>query len=315
MKRLVQMDNNNLAPIALFAFNRPTHLLKTIEALKLNELASLSKLIIYCDGARLKNNEDIELTAQVREIAKNVTGFSEVSVIESKDNLGLANSIIKGVTETCNKFGKIIVLEDDLVTSKYFLKYMNEGLERYQSEDSVISIHGYVYPLTNTIKDPFFITGADCWGWATWKRGWQLFNPNGKDLLQQLINQNRTSDFDFNNSYPYTQMLRDQIEGKNNSWAIRWYASAFLQNKLTLYPNISLIQNIGFDSSGEHCGSTNEFDVCLAEKHDWVFTDKIEENQDAKMQFIAFFNKRNSFKNKVKQQLKRITTWFKHNQV
>lgn len=129
----------------------------------------------------------------------------------------------------------------------------------------MISIHGYVYPTRQALPEAFFLKGADCWGWATWQRGWALFNHDGKFLLNELRRRRLTRLFDFNGTYPYTKMLEDQIEGRNDSWAIRWYASAFLAEKLTLYPGSSLIQNIGNDSSGTHCGSTDILDVELTQ--------------------------------------------------
>ena len=131
---------------------------------------------------------------------------------------------------------------------------MNEGLDFYASEERVVSIHGYVYPADEALPETFFMRGADCWGWATWERGWACFESDGKKLLQALTAQKLEKKFNINNSNDYMGMLRQQIDGKVNSWAIRWYASAFLANKLTLYPGVSLVQNIGMDGSGTHCG-------------------------------------------------------------
>lgn len=245
-----------LAPVALFVYNRPDHTRQVIEALKNNDLANETELFIFSDGA--KSDLDRAKVDEVRKYLKIINGFKKVEIIERDHNFGLAESIIKGVTEIVNKYGRAVVLEDDLVTSQYFLTFMNQGLELYESNDQVISIHGYIYPVKDTLPETFFLKGADCWGWATWKRGWDLFENDGVKLLQQLQQRNLTKEFDFNNSYPYTKMLHDQIAGKNSSWAIRWYASAFLNNKLTLYPGRSLVDNIGFDGSGTHCGVEQE---------------------------------------------------------
>jgi hypothetical protein len=159
----------------------------------------------------------------------------------------LGNNVIAGVTETINRAGRVIVLEDDLVTAPFFLKYMNDGLETYATNESVISIHGYSYPSRAKLPETYFLKGADCLGWATWKRGWDLFEGDGKKLLEQIENGGLSEAFDFEDSYPYTEMLRDQIDGKNTSWAVRWYASAFLRDKLTLYPAETLVSHIGYD--------------------------------------------------------------------
>jgi len=241
-----------LAPIVLFAYNRPEHTRWTLEALQKNELADESDLYFFSDGA--KNETAKQQIVQVRNYIRSVTGFRKVEIIERSENWGLARSIISGVTEIVNKYGKIIVLEDDLVASPFFLKYMNEALDLYEREDNVISIHGYIYPVKEKLPETFFLRGADCWGWATWKRGWEIFEPDGNKLLMELKDKKLTKEFDFDGSYPYVKMLEDQIADKNNSWAIRWYASAFLANKLTLYPGESLVHNSGFDGSGTHSG-------------------------------------------------------------
>ena len=164
-----------------------------------------------------------------------------------------------GVSEVIKKYGIIIVLEDDIITSRYFLKYLNQGLNLYENEYDVISIHAWAYPVKKILPETYFLKGADCQGWATWKRGWELFEPDGQKLLNEIEAKNLIKEFDFSGSYPYTQMLKDQIAGKNSSWAIRWYASAFLKNKLTLYPKESLIYNTGFDGSGVNCGNMDNF--------------------------------------------------------
>ncbi|MEI6715665.1 MAG: glycosyltransferase family 2 protein [Verrucomicrobiota bacterium] len=252
------------APIALFTYNRLAHTRKTVEALASNELANLSDLYVFSDGAKSEIDQG-EVDA-VRQYLRNIRGFYSVHVTEQPNNIGLSQSIIRGVSQVCEEQGRVIVLEDDLVTSPYFLRYMNDALNLYEDEPDVVSIHGYIYPTTSPLPETFFLKGADCWGWATWKRGWRIFNPDGAALLRELVTNELTDEFDFNNAYPYTQMLRDQLSGKVDSWAIRWYASAFLKNMLTLYPGKSLVQNIGHDGTGRHCGPSDEFEVRLARK-------------------------------------------------
>lgn len=281
------MANLNLSPIALFVYNRPGHTKQTIEALQKNELAVESDLIIFSDGPK---NEGAKLGVhEVREYLKSINGFRSIRIIERKENYGLAKSIIAGVGEVVNKYGKIIVLEDDLIASPYFLRYMNEALVYYEAEESVISIHGYIYPVKGEIPETFFIKGADCWGWATWKRGWDLFESDGKKLLQELEARKLNKEFDFDGSYPYIQMLKGQIKGFNNSWAIRWYASAFLRNKLTLYPGHSLVSNIGFDNSGIHTGKTRAFYVSIYNQPIKINQMPIGENEGARLAIIKYF--------------------------
>ncbi len=277
----------SFAPIALFGFNRPKHLEATLITLKNNLEAAQSELYFFCDGPRNKNDE--EKISEIKKLTQDLSGFKKVTLQFKEKNLGLAESIIQGVTSVVNQHGRVIVMEDDLVSSPHFLRYMNEALELYQNHEEVISIHGYVYPVKAVLPETFFLKGADCWGWATWKRGWDLFNPNGQELLTELKTKKLTYEFDFNGSYGYTSMLRNQIKGRNNSWAIRWYASAFLKNKLTLYPGKSLIQNIGLDNTGRHSTKTDIYEIAL---NDDFTSLKIHEPQEsilAKESIIQFF--------------------------
>jgi hypothetical protein len=237
-----------LAPIVLFVYNRPWHTRQTIEALQKNDLANDSKLFIYSDAAR--NENAIPKVNEAREYIKSIDGFSSVTIIERDKNWGLANSIIDGVTKIVNEYGKIIVLEDDLVTSPYFLRFMNEALDIYKDEEKVACIHGYMYPIKG-LPEIFFIRGADYWGWATWNRAWSIFENDGQKLLSML----NSSDFKKDKlgylcSYP--KMLREQNIGNIDSWAIRWYYSALLHNMYCLYPFKTLVINIGQDGTGTH---------------------------------------------------------------
>lgn len=276
-----------VAPICLFTYNRPSHTRSTIEQLQKNELAKQSELFIFSDGP--KESKNVEKVSEVRQYLKTVDGFAQVTIVEQTQNLGLANSIINGVTDIVDRYGSVIVLEDDMITSPYFLTYMNEALDKFVNEDRVISIHGYTYPVTKPLPEAFFIQGADCWGWATWRRGWEIFNSDGQFLLYELKRRNLVNDFDFNGAYPFYKMLEDQIKGKNNSWAIRWNASAFLAGKLTLYPGRSLIQNIGQDNSGTHSGESTNFDSQLSKTPINIDNIIIEPSYQGKLAFEGFF--------------------------
>lgn len=238
----------NYSPIVLFVYNRLFHTQKTVEALKKNYGAKNSELIIYSDA--FKDVDGEKKVNDVRKYLKTIKGFKSVKIIERKENYGLAKSIISGVSEVVNKYGSIIVLEDDLVTSKYFLQYMNDALDVYHNENKVISIHGYVYPVKKQLPETFLMRGADCWGWATWKRGWRLFESDAIKLKKELIKKKLVNKFNMDGASKYMDMLDGFIDGKNNSWAVRWHASAILNDKLTLYPRKSLVKNIGLDNSG-----------------------------------------------------------------
>lgn len=276
------------SPIALFVYNRCEHTRKTIESLKNNIFAAESNLFIFSDAA--KNKEDACAVQLVRDYIKSINGFKSVTIVEREENFGLARSIIDGVSLIVNEYGRIIVLEDDMVTSPFFLKYMNDGLRLYDKNENVASIHAYVYPIDG-LPETFFMRGADCWGWATWRDRWAMFEADGALLLSELKRKSLAKYFDLNGAYPFTQMLSDQISGKNNSWAIRWHASVFLKNKFTLYPGRSLVLNIGNDNSGTHCGNTDVFSSDVAMTGVKILPIAVEENISAFQMFEHYFKK------------------------
>lgn len=249
------------APIVLFAYARPEHTKRTVEALLCNPRVGEHDLIVYSDAPRTL--EKSQAVAAVREYLQSISGFRSISIHYRAHNYGLAKSIVEGVTEVLSRYDRLIVLEDDMVTSPFFLSYMNEALNLFEKDDRVACVHGYVYPVQEKLPEAFFLRGADCWGWATWRRGWALFNRDGQSLLDELKERNLINNFDFNGAYCYSKMLESQIQGMNDSWAIRWYASTFLAEKLTLYPGRSLVNNIGNDDSGTHCGSTSNYETLL----------------------------------------------------
>jgi len=293
-----------LSPIALFTYNRPYHTRKTVEALQQNKLSSRSDLFVFSDGP--KDAVSATLVQEVRNYLKSINHFKSVSIIERKSNIGLAANILEGVQQIMSRSEKVIVLEDDLLTSPFFLDFMNEGLCLYENDENVISIHGYLVPLEEKLPDTFFLQGADCWGWATWKRGWNLFQPDGSLLLDRLIKSNQTEQFDFDGSYPYLQMLKDQVAGKRDSWAIRWYASAFLENKYTLYPGKSLVTNIGGDGSGINNGVEYFSPAPFHQSQVVVSRIEVRQNVSAFRAFATYYRKarRPNLWSKIKRKLK-----------
>ena len=296
----------NLAPIVLFVYNRPYHTKQTVDALKKNDLANQSELFIYSDAS--KNENAVEKVNEVREYIKSVDGFKKVTIIEREKNWGLANSIIDGVTKIVSEYGKIIILEDDLVTSPYFLNFLNDSLLIYQEEKQVGMIHGHIYNIPN-LPDLFFMYKAGCLGWGTWVDRWNQISFDGKDLLKRIQQKNLSKKFDVNRSYNYTKMLKQQIKGKNSSWAIRVYASFLLNDKLTFYPGESLVQHIGYDM-GTHCGEGK----CASDMDGFISSKKIEakkidavNSKEALYSLEIFYNSQKvSFIKRVKNKLKRI---------
>lgn len=278
---------SNLAPIVLFVYNRPWHTAQTVEALQKNTLADKSELFIYSDAA--KNSEVALHVKKVREYIKNISGFRKVTIIERKKNWGLANSIIDGVTTIVNKYGKIIVLEDDLVTSPYFLKFMNESLIRYANELKVFGVTGYSYPTNkDNLEEFFFLKDEGCWSWATWDRAWQYFEKD-TDKLIKIFTKQMIKEFNFDNSIDFWSQVMYNKRGKINSWAIYWYATIFLNNGLFLHPKSSFTKNIGHDGSGIHCDENSAFEASLVEKYDVIFPTDIRISTVARQAHIEYF--------------------------
>lgn len=248
-------NSRNQAPIALFVYNRAELARRTLEALAANHGAADSDLTIFSDGP--KGEKDRAAVLEVRSLIAGVMGFRSVKLVEAPSNRGLAASIIAGVTALVEEHNRVIVVEDDLITSPAFLDFMNDALDLYHDEPMVGAISGYVFPLNTRLPETFFLHDESCWGWATWKRAWAKFEPDGGKLLSELERTGRIREFDLGATFPFTRMLRDQIAGKNNSWAIRWRASLFLNRMLSLYPGGSLVRNIGTDGSGTHARASD----------------------------------------------------------
>lgn len=278
----------NLAPIILFVFARPEHTKRTLDALAANRLAAQSDLFVYADAAR--NQNEVERVHAVRSLIYATSGFRSVTIIERETNYGLARNIVEGVTDVCNRYGRAIVLEDDLVTSPYFIEYMNNALEKYADEASVMHISGYIFPIdAKGLPQTFFLRTTSCWGWATWKRAWELFDKKPGDLRQRFT-PNLKYAFNFENATNFWDQVELNLSGKIDTWAIFWYASVFLNNGLCLHPSQSLVQNIGHDGSGVHCGTTNQYDVSLPIISITEFAEDLSEHKIAFERVKKFFN-------------------------
>lgn len=276
------------APIALFAYRRPRHLRRTIDALLANPEAKNATLHVFADAA--KDEGTAPAVEEVRRLLRDVRGFQDVRIVERAENLGLARNITRGVSEVLDREDSVIVVEDDLVVSPFFLRFMNEALTRYRDEPRVGNISGYCYPLDRPVGESFFIRGSDCWGWATWRDRWKIFDPDGRALLGELRRRGLTHAFDFEGTMGFTRMLEDQIAGKNDSWAVRWHATCFLNDLLILYPARPLAQNIGQDGSGTHSTSADDsYNVQLSSTPIRVGDVPIEESEAGRAAIREFF--------------------------
>jgi hypothetical protein len=281
---MIKENNNYLAPIILFAYNRPWHVEQTLLSLTKNELAKDSIIYIFVDGCKLNANcEQIKKQTQVIDIINEYKSNFKESYIEiSPQNRGLANSIIYGVSKVINQWNKVIVVEDDIVTGKYFLTFMNEALNRYINDKQVWHITGWHIPIeTDKVEECFFYPVMDCWGWATWANRWKYFEKCPEKLINEFTKE-KIKEFNVNGLCPSKW---NQIIGNYNrrvcTWAIFWYVTIFLQGGLCLAPCSSLVKNIGMDNSGVH-GKKNR-NLIIKRSIDnkiKLFPAKIEENND-----------------------------------
>lgn len=244
------MPQGDFAPIALFIFKRPEHTRNTLESLARNPQFRDSPLFIFCDAAR--REDERAAVAASRKVVRE-WDHPHKQIIEAANNLGLANSIIAGVTRLCEDYGRAIVVEDDLIVSSHFLAYMNEALVRYESDSRVLQVSGYMWPIvTEGDNDAVFLPITCSWGWATWRRAWRLFDPTASASREIMTNASVRRKFDIGGSFPFSIMLLNQLRGKIDSWAIRWYLSVFKESGLVLYPSRSLVNNGGFGAEATH---------------------------------------------------------------
>lgn len=262
------MSERKTAPVILFTYNRPEHTRNTVEALAANELADETELYIFSDAAKPKKDEseaaelawreNVKKVEQIRTYAADITGFANVTLVERHENYGLARNVIEGVTEIVNRYGKVIVLEDDLVTNPFFLRFMNDGLDRYEKEKRVTGVTGYSFLDDGTDYDkPSYLCGltGTSWSWATWADRWETFDANAEGWERLITDAAYRKRFNYDNTYNFYQILKaQQQDAGTNSWAIRWYYTTFLQDGLILAPTRSLVANDGWDGSGVHCG-------------------------------------------------------------
>lgn len=278
---------NDLSPIVLFVYNRLSHTKETLDALLKNIYANDSILYIFSDAPKDKKNE--KKVKEIRSYLKTIKGFREIQIIFREYNYGLAKNIINGVTDVIKIHGKVVVLEDDIITSPYFLQYMNEGLYLYCSEEKVMGISGFIYDLPQKdLPDSFFLKLGECWGWGTWKNRWFFYKKNPECLLKQYKKED-IIDFNYYGSFNFWDQVVANYQKKINTWAIFLHEAVVRKNGLFLYPKHSLVKNIGFDNSGENCENIEYFKPSFLNNCVKRYPDVVQENLRAKNSLIKFF--------------------------
>lgn len=302
----------DLAPIVLFVYDRPDHTLKTLESLANNILANESILYIFADGQREDADElTIRNVERTREIIKEKKWCKTVNLSLSETNKGLADSIIEGVTSVLDKYEKVIILEDDILTSPCFLEYMNKSLQLYQNDPKVMHVSAFV-PITTSkeeLPETYFLHFMSCWGWGTWKRAWDGLITDVDFLSDEVPKSIYYKDYNLNGAVNMFEQIQANKNKLIKTWAIKWYSTIFLKRGLCLYPHKSLVRNIGFDGSGENCGS----DVLGLYNVDLLQSIKVEripqiENIKAKKYLQRFYRYGNdsSIKRQIITKIKKI---------
>lgn len=305
-----------LAPIILFVFNRPEHTRATMESLKNNPLAADSELFVFSDGPR--NRDDVETVAAVRAVIDATDGFKSITVNKRSSNRGLAGSVIEGVTDIIRRYGKVIVLEDDLQLSPYFLNYMNEALCRYENDQRIFSIGGYTPRLDipeEYDKESFLSYRCCTWGWATWGNRWSIADWDVTDF-DSFINDKKAVELFNRGGDDMSHIFKLQMAGKISSWAIRWDYAHFRNNAYCFRPIASLVSNTGNDGSGVHCSPTDKFNVPINTQSTFVLPDPDELSIDEEInrRFATFYDGRDrsgvtSVNNILTMYIERLKRW------
>lgn len=283
------------SPIALFTYCRADKTQRAVESILCNTEAKDTDLFVFSDGLKVypgekKTEEKRNGVEENRRYIHTIKGFKSVTIIERETNLGLSRSLISGITDIVNKYGRVIVVEDDLVLSPYFLKFMNDALEKYKDDDRVSTVSAFLNPVSGDVPETFFLRYFACWGWATWKRAWDLFNSDANDLLKQL--RWKTNDFNIGGSSNFYGMLYCQKVGLIDSWAIRFYASLFLKGKLQLFPGRTMAIQHGMDGSGTHSGIDKTFaNMQLSQTPIEVADIPVEESKSMYKSFSDFYGR------------------------
>ena len=274
------------APIALFTYARKEHAETVVNSLLRNKESVETDLIVFSDGPKSTIQESA--VKENRNYIRTISGFKSIRIVERDCNWGLARSLIDGITTVIREYGKVIVVEDDLIVAPHFLEFMNIALDKYEKEEKVYAVSGY---FSISMGRPFFLRNFNCWGWATWKRAWDSFNPNASDLKAKLLSMHSIRHFDIDFTYPYYRMLQMQEKGMIDSWAIRCYAFIYVNEGLVLYPSSPLVSQNGMDGSGTHCGVNNLYENTLEINSIELLDVPIKEDTEAYKQLKFFCRK------------------------
>jgi len=245
-----------MTPVIIFTYNRPDHLVQSIDSLKINKLFKETNFFIFKDKLNLDNhNINYKYEILFNKLPKNFT------VIKRKKNFGLKKNISLGISEILHRYKSVIVCEDDLIFHKDFIFYMNNNLIKYEKVKKISSISGFSPIFESQSKifpKQYCLNLTSSWGWGTWRNYWNNYiSWDSKNEKKLFYNNKLLQDkFDYDGSQSHTLWLKKDDHKMISSWNIQWEFFNFTKKYLTLYPNINFVENKGFDGSGIHCGST-----------------------------------------------------------
>lgn len=295
------------APIVLFAYNRPETTRNTIQALKNNYLAASSPLFLFSDGA--KGPHDYQAVIDTRKVLRSTSGFLSVELIESEFNLGLANSVISGVTRILAENASVIVIEDDLLTTKNFLDFMNQALDFYEPNEAVFSVGGYSLPIdVGGCGDFYSAHRPSSWGWGTWGSRWNVIDWQLNGAEAYLAGRANRRNFQRGGD-DLVAMLRAQKRGRSDSWAIRFAYNQHRRGAVTVFPTISKVLNVGFDSAATHTrDGANRFGTKMdsGEQRIFTFSENISVRPQVENGYKEFFSLKTRAKNKLRVLARRL---------
>jgi hypothetical protein len=265
----------DLAPIGLSTYGRPQHLVQTIKALKKNTLAPKSELFIFSDAPKLGDEDRV---AAVRNYIRTFVVFMSIHIIERENNDRVANSR-GGLEMLLDRYGKVVFLAEDIVTAPSFLAFMNEALLKYEKNDRIFNVSGYTPPInfpTNYDHDVFFLRRISAWGFGIWKdRFEQLGYMSPEEYELFASNKEKVKNFVRAGGTDLMLMLKADAYGEIDAGDVKMMYAQFKSDQYTVYPTISLVENIGHDGTGVHCDNTDKFDVALSDKSSFRFPDEL----------------------------------------
>jgi hypothetical protein len=282
----------SLAPIIFFCYNRPDHTRQVLESLYNNRLSNESSLWIYVDGPKPEASEEtLAAISKVKEIIREKKWCGQVTIVESELNKGLIQSNVEGVTRMVNEFGKVIAVEDDNLLSPGFLTFMNDALDFYEHNPNVMHVCGYVQPVFRDVpigQSTYFFYHTYTWGWGTWKRAWDKFNTDPLEVWKAVKAKGNMRKLNMDQTFEFFWGLKAVKKGKLQSWNASWHSTVFLNDGLCLYPQKSMVSNIGHDGSGTNCEPDERYRIQADALADYIPVNAIalEEHKGMKKQYI-----------------------------